>query len=219
MWKERIAYSIFKLFCRISVMKELVVAYEKATIYFPMWIKRSKDIIDVKEVNNNPGKISGETVSFSRNGCVISASIFPYNIPHILSDNDIVQNGIVKPIIRDITKDIETIDEDIRFLEVLAAKKKVEGKFYYERELSGDEFRVYDYSRSTRVKGSEKILKLLNYPQKLLGRKYQEFYGIAKVLHQEEKHIPYVTGETLKEATKNILLLYSKLDKLDKLEI
>jgi hypothetical protein len=186
-------------------MSELPIYYTAATIYFATHI-------------NHP-KINQDIVSFSRNNCLIEAKMFPYNIPHTLSGNNTVQKHIIKPIIKKVTKDIETIDKYMKPLDKLAIKGKTIRYFYYERDIPGKEFKVYDLSYSARGRGSEKIIKLINFPQKLLKKEYQEFYEFSEILNQEKDQVPYVTGKTLKEATENILLLYSKLDKIKELGI
>ncbi|MDD5193590.1 MAG: hypothetical protein PHF67_03310 [Candidatus Nanoarchaeia archaeon] len=187
--------------------------YANATICFPESFNDAENKFEV-----NKGSISQGNISFTRNGFLISAQSWPFVIPFQLSDNELVQEQIVKPTIETVVSDIKTIDGLFDQLRQMSRAGLHSDRFYYSREspVSPTEFRVYDYSHS----GGQKLFSILmnfkGLPATLLARKYQQFARMATWIRQEDYPgvIPYVRGRDLKHATERAIRIYGFADEI-----
>ncbi len=191
--------------------------YNQATIYFPEWSERFEPS---KEFEEEIGKINGNIVSFTRNGCFVEAQISPHNIPYNLSSDTKIQEEIVKPAIELVTNDIETIEDlfdDLR--EIVREGKLQENLFYKKETFCGEWFRVYDYMGSRNGNPFRKLQQFKGLPSKILKSKYVELPILAESVHQPEQkgQAAYVECISLRKAVEKALTIYQMADKLQEI--
>ena len=191
---------------------ELVILYSSATLFFPEWYKR-KDHPTWK-FEEDPGSIHGSNVRFTRNNYTVEAKIYPYNIPHIFSDIPEVQRDIVQPAVKIVTADIETVEVLFEDLRALMKQGIVQEILYYEKGIADDGFKVYDYSCSERMFEKLKALWDLGNRKSLVKEDLHDLISMGEPIGQEGDKVPYVEGDSLKEALERALAIYRLKDRI-----
>jgi hypothetical protein len=188
----------------------MILGYNQATISFP-------GRLELPNVSETP-KITNDRVDFWwwKGDFFISAHIEPFYVPYGLSENEIVKKEIIKPTIELVKKDIDYCDDLLYKLFDLSKKGVIQNDLFYKKDKNISlPFKVYDYSMGM---GEISLFKrfiedynALSWRSKL---KNESLVNLAKYVCQENKEMPHVKGNTLKEGLERAIEIYNLSDKL-----
>ncbi len=196
------------------------VCYESATVYFPEWYKKASWPVMPSEEKPS---ISGRTISFSRKGLGITAELFLTSIPKKFSSNPEIQREIVRPAVALVSADLKTIDDLLPVFRNLAMNGVTQAQIYYTCDQLAGSFRVYDYSRQPIERlPFERLRALKSVPLVLVKKQFRDLLELAQHVgkpNQDATTLPYVKGNSLREAAERALQIYGWQARLAKLEI
>jgi hypothetical protein len=195
---------------------EMKADYWHANIMLPEFFKENK-YSGYKEIPG--GELGGDMISFTRNGSLIQARIFPFYLPSCVSNHPDVRKTVLKPAMKVILEDLATIDPLLEDIRRLVREKKVQDTVYYEKEkYKANPFKVYDYSYSDH-KLTDSLLKIKDIPQRLLSAEYHGLHRLAQSVKQGGNgKINYVEGKTLNEALESMVNIYKSIDEIGKIK-
>lgn len=208
--------------------------YSQATVFFPEWFEKKTG--PPRKFKEEPGKISGSIVSFTRDGNLIKAKICPYNLPSFLSDDPRVQSQIVKPAIKLVVNDLKTVEDLFEELRKLARWGELEENLLYEKDTNywhrnREPFKVYDRMGSRgdyypfekllelkQILGQMSEIKFRSVPSDIFKIKedYLHLGRLARTVNKEEGKPAYVQGKNLRESVEKVLAIYRVADHLKK---
>ncbi len=205
-------------------MDEISAYYKSVTVEFPEWYAKPFAFPFKKEA----GAISGDNVTFTRGKTRFVVKIWPHSIPRQFSDNTAIQDLIVRPAIEMVLADMNTINDLVPKFRRLARAEKMQAQLFYEREtISGDWYRVFDYSLSPKALGDrhsfEALLPLKSQNPdkvaKLIMPEHRSLFELVQHVDKEEDHIAYVKGKTLREAAERALQIYRLAPRLARMRV
>jgi hypothetical protein len=194
----------------------MIVEYNQATVSFPGRLALNGMDPTVSEAP----KISGNRVDFWGKDFLISARIEPFYVPYGLSENEIIKKEIINPTIELVEKDLSDCDDLLKRLVNLSEKGVIQNDLFYKKDHNNLllPFKVYDYStRNDKVGLFKRFIE--DYKEGSWRSKIEEnknLVNLTKYVYQENKEIPHVKGNTLKESLERAIQIYNLSDRLSK---